>query len=91
MLASEKLKKAVVVSEEKSQESSRRRGRFSAASFLAGKCPNLGRDSRSCRKIGEELSSSVELLPENPGMPDSHSEFSEIWRAHAIQFLILLT
>ena len=33
-----------------------------ATTFLAGKCPNRGRDSMSCcRKIGEELSSSVEI------------------------------
>ena len=33
---------------------------FPAAVFLAGKCPNLGRDSISrCRKIGESFSSSV--------------------------------
>ena len=37
---------------------------FPAAVFLAGKCPNLGRDSISCcRKIGEEFSSSVEICP----------------------------
>ena len=35
---------------------------FPAAVFLAGKCPNLGRDSISrCRKIGESFSSSVEI------------------------------
>ena len=35
---------------------------FPAAVFLAGKCPNLGRDSISrCRKIGESSSSSVEI------------------------------
>ena len=35
---------------------------FPAAIFLAGKFPNLGRDSISCcRKIGEEFSSSVEI------------------------------
>ena len=35
---------------------------FPAAIFLAGKCPNSGRDSISwCRKIGEEFSSSVEI------------------------------
>ena len=33
---------------------------FPAAIFLAGKCPNLGRDSTlCCRKIGEEFSSRV--------------------------------
>ena len=33
-----------------------------AAIFLAGKCPNLGRDSISrCRKIRESFSSSVEI------------------------------
>ena len=37
---------------------------FPAAVFLAGECPNLGRDSISCcRKIGEEFSSSVEICP----------------------------
>ena len=35
---------------------------FPVAVFLAGKCPNLGRDSISCcRKIGEEFSSSVKI------------------------------
>ena len=35
---------------------------FPAAVFLAGKCPNLGRDSIACcRKIREEFSSSVEI------------------------------
>ena len=35
---------------------------FPAAVFLAGKCPNLGRDSISrCRKIWESFSSSVEI------------------------------
>ena len=35
---------------------------FPAAVFLAGKCPNLGRDSISrCRKIGESFSSCVEI------------------------------
>ena len=35
---------------------------FPAAVFLAGKCPNLGRDSISrCRKIGGSFSSSVEI------------------------------
>ena len=35
---------------------------FPAAAFLAGKCPNLGRDSiLRCRKIGESFSSSVEI------------------------------
>ena len=40
------------VSEEKIQERSRRRVRFPAAIFLAGKCPNLSRDSicRAARK-----------------------------------------
>ena len=38
------------------------RANFPAAVFLAGKCPNLGRDSISrCRKIGESFSSSVEI------------------------------
>ena len=55
---------------------------FPAAVFLAGKCPNLGRDSISCcRKIGEESSSSVEICrkPFQQGISDSHSllEFSE--------------
>ena len=40
----------------KSRSVSRRQGRCSAAIFLAGKCPNLGRDSiLCCRKIGEEF------------------------------------
>ena len=35
---------------------------FPAAVFLAGKCPNLGRDSISrCRKIAESFSSSVKI------------------------------
>ena len=35
---------------------------FPAAVFLAGKCPNLGRDSISrCPKIGDSFSSSVEI------------------------------
>ena len=35
---------------------------FPAAVFLAGKCPNLGRDSiLRCRKIGQSFSSSVEI------------------------------
>ena len=35
---------------------------FPTAVFLAGKCPNLDRDSISrCRKIGESFSSSVEI------------------------------
>ena len=38
------------------------RADFPAAIFLAGKCPNLGRNSISCcRKIGEDFSSSVEI------------------------------
>ena len=38
----------------------KRGANFPAAIFLAGKCPNLGRDSISCcGKIGEEFSSSV--------------------------------
>ena len=37
------LKKAVAVSEEKIQQRSQRRGRFSSSHFLAGKCPNLRR------------------------------------------------
>ena len=54
----------MAVSEEKIQQRSRRRSQFPAAVFLAGKCPNLGRDSMSCcRKIGEEFSSSVEICP----------------------------
>ena len=63
MLKSEKLKKAVAVSEEeKSRERSPRRADFPAAIFLAGNCPNLGRDSMwCCQIIGEELSSSVEM------------------------------
>ena len=33
-----------------------------AATFLAGKCPNIGRDSMSCRqRIGELFFSSVKL------------------------------
>ena len=55
---------------------------FQKFSLLAGKCPNLGRDSISyCRKIGEEFSSSVEICPKlfQQGISDSHSllEFSE--------------
>ena len=35
---------------------------FPAAVFLAGKCPNLGRDSiLRCRKIAESFSNSVEM------------------------------
>ena len=54
---------------------------FPAAVFLAGKCPNLGRDSMSCcRKIGEEFSSSVEIcrttFPErNFGQPQPSRVF----------------
>ena len=59
---SEEHKKAVAVSEEKIQQRARRRGQFSSSRFLAGKYPNLGRDSISCcRKIGEEFSSSVQF------------------------------
>ena len=37
---------------------------FPAAIFLAGKCPNLGRDSISCcRKIGEEFLRNVPVTP----------------------------
>ena len=61
-----KLKKAVAVSDEKSRSVPEGRGDFPAAAFLAGKCPNLGRNSISCCwKIGEELSSSVEICREN--------------------------
>ena len=62
LLISEKLKKAVAVSEEKSRSVPEGGADFPAAIFLAGKCPNLGRDSISCcRKIGEEFSSSVDI------------------------------
>ena len=55
---------------------------FPAASFLARKCPNLGRDSIACcRKIGEEFSSSVEICRKlfQQGISDRHSllEFSD--------------
>ena len=69
------LKKAVAVSEEKIQPNGA--ASFPAAVFLAGKCPNLGRDSISCcRKIGEEFSSSVEICRKtfparNFGQPQS--------------------
>ena len=64
LYSSEELTKAVAVSEEKIQQRSRRRGQFPAAIFLAGKCPNLGRDGSSrCRKIGESFSGSVEVCP----------------------------
>ena len=54
---------------------------FPAAVFLAGKCPNLGRDSISrCRKIGESSSSSVEICrktfpAENFGQPQPSRVF----------------
>ena len=56
---------------------------FPAAVFLAGKCPNLGRDSISCcRRMGKEFSSSVEIARElfQQGISDSHSllEFSDL-------------
>ena len=56
---------------------------FPAAVFLAGKCPNLGRDSISrCRKIGESFSSSVEICPKtfparNFGQPQPSRVFWE--------------
>ena len=41
---------------------------FPAAVFLAGKCPNLGRDSIShCRKFGGSFSSSVEICRKTAG------------------------
>ena len=59
---SEELKKAVAVSEEKCSSVPAGAANFPAAIFLAGKCPDLGRDSISrCRKIGESFSSSVEI------------------------------
>ena len=59
---SEKLKKAVAVSEERIQERPRRQGRLSSSYFLAGKRPNLCRDSMSCcRRIGEDFSSRVRI------------------------------
>ena len=65
-LDSEELKKAVAVSEEKVQQRSRRCGQFPTAVFLAGECPNLGRDSiLCCRKIGGEFSRQRRNLPEN--------------------------
>ena len=88
-IQSEELKKAVAVTEEKIQQRSCRRGQLSSSRFLAGKCPNLGRDSISrCQKIGEEFSSSVKKFAGKPfqqGISDSHSllelsdseEFSE--------------
>ena len=90
-LDSEELKKAVAVSEEKIQQRSRRRGRFSSSRFpCRKKCPNLGRDSISCcRKIGEEFSSSVEICRKtfparNFGQPQPSRAFllissSELW------------
>ena len=78
---SEELKKAVAVSEEKIQQRSRRRGRFSSSCFPCRKVPNLGRDSISCcRKIGEEFSSSVEICPKtfparNLGQPQPSRVF----------------
>ena len=58
---SEELKKAVAVSEESSSVPAGA-ANFPAAVFLAGKCPNLGRDSISrSRKIGKSFSSSVEI------------------------------
>ena len=72
---SERLKKAVVVSEEKFQERSRGRADFPATIFLVRKCPNLGRDGiQRCRKIGEEFSGKS-----RPGILDSYNllEFSD--------------
>ena len=73
--SSEKPKKVkVAISEEKIQE--RPEGEAGSSShFLAGKCPNRGRDSISCcQKIGKYyFSSSVEILPEKQGISDSHS------------------
>ena len=41
-------------------------GRFSSSHFLAGKCPNRGRDSISCCwKTGEEFSRNVETCRRN--------------------------
>ena len=71
----------MAVSQEKIQERSRRQADFPAAIFLAGKCPNLWRDSISCcRKIGEEFSSSVEICRKtfparNFGQPKAFSSF----------------
>ena len=59
---SEKLKKAVAVSEKNSRSVPEGEADFPAAIFLAGKCPNLGRESiLCCWKTGEEFSSSVEI------------------------------
>ena len=55
-----------------------------AAVFLAGKCPNLGRDSISCcRKIGEIFPAASKFAgkPFQQGISDSHSllKFSDYW------------
>ena len=63
---------------------------FPAAVFLAGKCPNLGRDSISrCRKIAESLSSSVGICRKtfpagNFGQPQPSRvfRFANSWHGH---------
>ena len=75
---SDRLKKAVAVSGEKSRSIPEGGGRFSRSHFPCRKVPNLGSDSISCcRKFGE----AVPNLPEKPFQQgtDSHSllEFSE--------------
>ena len=86
-----KTQKTVAVSEEKSSSVPAGPANFPAAGFLAGKCPNLGRDSISrCRKIGESFSSSVEICrktfpPEgNFGQPQ-HSRVFQKTRRRALR------
>ena len=68
--------KAVAARDEKIQQRSRRRGRLSSSHFIAGKCPNLGRDSISCcRKIGNAFpaASTFARKPFQQGISDSHN------------------
>ena len=75
-------KKAVAVSKEKNPSSvPEGAANFPAAVFLAGKCPNLGRDSMSCcQKIGENCPAALNFARKlfQQGISESHSllEFS---------------
>ena len=55
---------------------------FQQYDFLAGKCPNLGRDSLSCcRRIGEEFSSGVEICRKT--LPARNLDSHSLLRVHA--------